>query len=476
MKILKNIWRVICYPLMHMGVMQLLAIGFMVVTIIGLVINNPGMEYDEIVEIAGKTLVSLSNVIMLFAVVVSFLIMWLILRKEWRREDTWNIKGFSAGLCLLCLVVAVPLSLSISGIIQFLPFDRFIPSHEQLMEQLMGKNIFVEISVVGLAVPIVEELIFRGIVLKRFLRMSMAVPMAIFLQALMFGIFHMNILQGFYTFLLAIILGLVYVWFKTVWAPIFLHIGFNMFSVLLSNLPDSIQSDLPEQTVQSDIVFAVIVILATAISAILLWLLWMNRVKQIQILAATNNRDKIEEFKRIFKPLGYTIVTPDELGIDITVEETGDTFEQNAALKAIAFRNVSNLPVIADDSGLAIDYMNGAPGVHSAKYCGENAGYDVKMNAILDNLRDLPMEKRTARFICCIYCILGEGKIITTSGVCEGHIGYRPQGQNGFGYDPIFIAGGGYLTTAEMSSEQKDAISHRGKALRELEYILKTVQ
>lgn len=187
----------------------------------------------------------------------------------------------------------------------------------------------------------------------------------------------------------------------------------------------------------------------------------------MDFLIATHNNKKRDELQRILSPLGITVLTADEAGVDLTdVEETGTTFEENALLKARSGAKESNMPCIADDSGLCVDALDGAPGVYSARFAGEH-GNDPKNNQkLLDLLKDVPPERRTARFVSAVACVFPDGRELTVRGTCEGLIGYAPKGENGFGYDPLFYRG--ERTFAELSAAEKDAVSHRGNALRSL--------
>lgn len=187
----------------------------------------------------------------------------------------------------------------------------------------------------------------------------------------------------------------------------------------------------------------------------------------MDFLIATHNNKKRDELQRILSPLGITVLTADEAGVDLTdVEETGTTFEENALLKARSGAKESNMPCIADDSGLCVDALDGAPGVYSARFAGEH-GNDSKNNQkLLDLLKDVPQERRTARFVSAVACVFPDGRELTVRGTCEGLIGYAPKGENGFGYDPLFYRG--ERTFAEFSAAEKDAVSHRGNALRSL--------
>lgn len=185
-----------------------------------------------------------------------------------------------------------------------------------------------------------------------------------------------------------------------------------------------------------------------------------------KIIFATKNKGKIKEINAIMSDMNVEVISMEEAGINVDVVEDGTTFQENAIKKAREIMEISGLITMADDSGLEIDYLDKAPGVYSARYMGEDTPYDIKNSKILDIMKDVPEEKRTARFVSVIATAIPEGKIITTKGTIEGIIGYEIKGENGFGYDPIFFVPEYGMTTAEMAPEQKNSISHRGKALR----------
>ena len=184
----------------------------------------------------------------------------------------------------------------------------------------------------------------------------------------------------------------------------------------------------------------------------------------MKIIAATKNKNKLREFREILK--GFEIISQEEAGIDIDVEETGATFEENSMLKAKAIYEKSGISAIADDSGLEVYALGNAPGVFSARYGGEGLSDEERVELLLKNMENVPTEKRGARFVCAITLVSGDG-IITARGECEGEINYSPIGGNGFGYDPVFYVKEFDKTTAQMTPEEKNAISHRGIALRE---------
>lgn len=187
-----------------------------------------------------------------------------------------------------------------------------------------------------------------------------------------------------------------------------------------------------------------------------------------KFLIASNNAHKVIELNRILNPLGINAVTAKEYGVDLgDVEETGTTFAENAEIKARAAFEKTGIPSIADDSGLMVDALDGRPGVYSARYAGENATDEDRYNKLLSEMKDVPDEKRTARFVSSICCIIDNDNIIKVEGYAEGKIGYEPFGEDGFGYDPVFITSNS-KTFAQLTSEEKDSISHRGNALRKL--------
>lgn len=188
------------------------------------------------------------------------------------------------------------------------------------------------------------------------------------------------------------------------------------------------------------------------------------------IIFATKNMGKLKEIKA--KLPDYNVKSMEEIGIDIDVDETGTTFEENAIIKAEAIMNVCNEIVVADDSGLEIDYLNKAPGVMSARYLGHDTSYDYKNAKILEQLEGVPDNKRTARFVCAMAVACPNKETKAVRGTIEGIIGHCIQGENGFGYDPIFFVPELNKTTAELSMEEKNKISHRGKALDNVRDIL----
>ena len=185
-----------------------------------------------------------------------------------------------------------------------------------------------------------------------------------------------------------------------------------------------------------------------------------------KIIFATGNQNKMREIREIYEDLGYEILSMKEAGISVDIVEDGKTFEENALIKARAIADQVDAIVLADDSGLEIDYLNKEPGIYSARYMGEDTSYHIKNANLISRLEGVPDEKRTARFVCAIAAVLPNGEVLHSEGTIEGIIGYEEQGENGFGYDPIFYLPQYGCTTAQLEPDVKNELSHRGKALR----------
>ena len=191
-----------------------------------------------------------------------------------------------------------------------------------------------------------------------------------------------------------------------------------------------------------------------------------------QIIFATGNKDKMREIREIMADVDVEVISMKEAGIVVDVVEDGETFEENSLIKAKAIAEYTDAIVLADDSGLDIDYLDKAPGVFSARFMGEDTSYDIKNQALIDKLDGVPKEERTARFVCAIGAVLPNKETLVVRETMEGYIGYEIAGENGFGYDPIFYLDEFGCSSAALSREQKNEISHRGKALRAMKEIL----
>lgn len=201
----------------------------------------------------------------------------------------------------------------------------------------------------------------------------------------------------------------------------------------------------------------------------------------MKLILATKNKHKVEEFQRILAPLGWQVIPQDAICPDLEIEETGTTFAENAYLKAMGIYRATGLPTVADDSGLCVDALNGAPGVYSARYAGEHGNDAANNEKLMAEMQNVPVGQRAAKFVSAVCLILPDGRELVVTGECPGSVALTPAGDNGFGYDPLFVPdavglpGGGtvpntaHRTYAELADAEKDAISHRGRAMEKLE-------
>ena len=192
-----------------------------------------------------------------------------------------------------------------------------------------------------------------------------------------------------------------------------------------------------------------------------------------RIIFATTNENKVREVNMIMEDFDVELCTMKQAGVDVDIVEDGVTFEENAIIKAKTIMEITGEIAIADDSGLEVDYLDGAPGIYSARFLGEDTSYDIKNQYIIDKLKDAKGSERSARFVCAMAVAFPNGEILTCKGTIEGVIAYEQKGKNGFGYDPIVYVPEFEMTTGEMSPQLKNSISHRGKALEQMKEILK---
>lgn len=194
-----------------------------------------------------------------------------------------------------------------------------------------------------------------------------------------------------------------------------------------------------------------------------------------KLLIATNNPGKFREFEQLLESCGWELVSPAELGIEVEVEESGQTYAENARIKAEAYARASGLVTLADDSGIEVDALEGAPGVRSARYGGPGLSDEDRVRLLLRAMEGVPDDRRTARFRCVIAIATPEGEVRYAEGTVEGRVTREPRGASGFGYDPIFLLPERGLTTAELPPEEKNRISHRGRAAEKAKAILKAM-
>lgn len=192
-----------------------------------------------------------------------------------------------------------------------------------------------------------------------------------------------------------------------------------------------------------------------------------------KIIFATTNENKVREVNMMMEDFDVELCTMKAAGVDVEIVEDGTTFEENAVIKAKTVMEITGEIAIADDSGLEVDYLDGAPGIYSARFLGEDTSYDIKNNYIIDKLKDAKGKDRSARFVCAIAVAFPNGEVVTCKGTIEGLIAYEQKGKNGFGYDPIVYVPEYEMTTGEMAPKLKNSISHRGKALEQMKEILK---
>ena len=192
----------------------------------------------------------------------------------------------------------------------------------------------------------------------------------------------------------------------------------------------------------------------------------------MEIIFATTNMGKLREIRAFLYDTGIEVISASEAGVQTEVEETGETFEENAALKAKSICEIAGKVVVAEDSGIEIDYLDKKPGVYSSRFMGEDTTYEVKNNRILELLKDVPEDKRTARYVSVFAAVFPDGTTLTERGCWEGIIGYEPKGSNGFGYDPIFFDVEKGKTAAQMDLDEKNNVSHRGKSLAKMKETL----
>lgn len=191
-----------------------------------------------------------------------------------------------------------------------------------------------------------------------------------------------------------------------------------------------------------------------------------------KIIFATTNQNKVREVKMMMQDFDVELCTMKDAGIAVDIVEDGTTFEENAVIKAKTIMEMTGEIALADDSGLEVDYLDGAPGIYSARFLGEDTSYDIKNQYIIDRLKEVKGKDRSARFVCAMAAAFPDGEVLTCRGTIEGLIAYEQKGKNGFGYDPIVYVPEYEMTTGEMAPELKNSISHRGKALEQMKEIL----
>jgi hypothetical protein len=285
--IMKKIWQAVCYPVLYFW-MQIVvsfagafAISFAAVFYTAFRAAIEGIEIDDSTfeDIADRVMEYVIPM-MIIAAGLTLFIMWLLMKKEWHDEKVWQVSGVSGITLALCAAAGVPLNFFAVGAIYLSRLTEIFQGYDEHMEYMGDGNIIIEIIGIVIMASVIEEIIFRGTILRRFINSSMNVYAAVFIQALMFGIIHMNMVQGTYAFFLGIVLGMVYLWTKSIWAPILLHSAFNAVGVIISRIPVSEEELEAAAEISDDMFFIIITLVAFAASALLMLAVWSQRVKK----------------------------------------------------------------------------------------------------------------------------------------------------------------------------------------------------
>ena len=280
-KTIINIWRIVCYPIIYFAFQMLTAFVWSVVIGVYLAADaafkGREIETEELAREITSALQSQITLIALFSLCLTLLVIWLFMRKEWKRESFWQKVPPAPAALVLCAFLGPPLNMFTSGAIYFTRLTEIFPGYEELISGVLGNNIFLEIITVGVLAPVAEEIIFRGIALKRLRGLNLKLPLALFIQAFLFALIHGNVVQGVYAFVFGIVLGLLYVWFDTVWAPVAAHTAYNSFAVTLSSLTEQSAGAGQDEGVLG---FAVLTVVSFIISVGIMVLIRKKYVKR----------------------------------------------------------------------------------------------------------------------------------------------------------------------------------------------------
>ena len=403
------------------------------------------------------------------------LTIWATMR-YFNRKAKFNFKP--SHLMLLPLVVLTAYAFLIVGefTVELLPeptgvmkklFDNMNKTFEMVFQhKILG---FLTIAV---AAPLLEEMLFRGIILRALLKKTKPWK-AILFTAIAFGIFHGNPWQFLYATVVGIYLGYLYWRTQSLFYPILVHFVLNGTAFVSAALMNTNPEDgLVEQVGSMNTLYVMVVL---ALGFIYINYLLFEKQFSLQkkhLVLATQNQHKIQEIKKIL-PDNMVLQSLGNIGFKGELKETGTTLEQNALQKMWQIARPYDVDALADDTGLEVDALDGAPGVYSARYAGEKASYQDNVDKLLQEMQGVT--NRQARFRTVIALSIGD-KEFTVEGKVNGHITEAPRGVNGFGYDSVFVPEGQNLTFAEMTDEQKNTISHRGRALQKLKDILKELK
>ncbi len=339
----------------------------------------------------------------------------------------------------------------------------------QSLEEIFNNKI-LGFLMVAVAAPILEETLFRGVLLRALLK-KFNPWTAILLSAVAFGIFHMNPWQFLYATVLGIWLGYIYWKTRSLFYPIIIHMVLNGTAFFAAQMVDTAATEgLVEHLSGEDLTRFLIAVGWSVVLIILAYFYLEKYFKNTpeQIVLATQNKHKIQELQKIL-PANYQLVSLQDIGYQGHLKENGDSLDANARQKMRQIAVPYDVDALADDTGLEVEALGGAPGVYSARYAGENASYDDNVQKLLTEMKG--EENRKARFRTVMAYSKGPKEFLV-EGEIKGHIATEPRGSNGFGYDSVFIPEGYDKTFAEMTDEEKNRISHRSRALQKLKAIL----
>ena len=413
---------------------------------------------------------SFSAWIMLLAYVIPmYLTIWAT-RRTFNKKGKLNFKPDYGTLLPLVVIVAYAFLIVGEFTIFLLPepsgiWKKMFDMLNQTMAQVFNNQIAGFLMVV-VAAPILEETLFRGVILKALLK-KYNPYVAILISAIAFGVFHMNPWQFLYATVLGLFLGYMYWKTRSLFYPIVIHMILNGTAFFAAQFTDiNTTEGLTEHLTGKDLQSYLIVVALSLITIVLAWKFFEKYFAQVpkELVLATQNPHKIAEIKKIL-PDNYQLKSLKDLGFEGELKETGNTLEDNALQKVRQIAVPYDVDAIADDTGLEVEALNGAPGVYSARYAGEKASYDDNVQKLLENMKGV--ENREAQFRT-VVAYSKDNKEHIVSGVIKGHITSEPRGNGGFGYDSVFVPEGYTQTFAEMGETEKNKISHRAIALQKL--------
>ena len=398
----------------------------------------------------------------------------------WATRRNFNKKGklnFKPGhLQLLPLVIVTSYAFLIVGEMTVFLLPEPTGFWKKLFDQLNNQieaifnNRIAGFLMVSVAAPILEETLFRGVLLKALLKKYNPYK-AILWSAVAFGIFHLNPWQFLYATVLGLFLGYMYWKTKSLFYPILIHFLLNstmFFASQMVNIKE--EEGLTEHLTGNDLLRFLVIVIFAFLVIFFMWKFFEYYFSKVpkNIVLATQNKHKIDEISKIL-PENYRIKSLQDLGFEGELKETGETLEANALQKVRQIAVPYDVDAIADDTGLEVAALNGAPGVFSARYAGEDASYEDNVQKLLEEMKNV--ENRQAQFRTVVAYSKGNEEI-TVSGEIKGHITTEPRGSGGFGYDSVFVPEGYTQTFAEMSESEKNKISHRAVALQKLKSVI----